>query len=125
MGKIVIPQGLEEIAKNNAARMGANVVKMSDFDNQRITNTYDSLIQFQRTYFINLVIGALNSIVSKDKKMTKKEKKQKISEICKHEDVVSALKMSKVSGFKKKTIVKLIKFKWKTLLYCMFSVKKS
>ena len=45
MGKIVIPQGLEEIAKNNAARMGANVVTMSDFNNHGITNATDSIFE--------------------------------------------------------------------------------
>ena len=89
------------------------------------TNTYDSLIKFQSTYFINLVIGALNSIVNKDKNSTKKEKKQKIEQICNHSDVVNALSIAKVSGFKKKIIVKFMKQKWKTFLYFIFSAKKS
>lgn len=43
MGKTKVSTGLKAIAANNAARMGANIVKVSDFTQHGITNATDSV----------------------------------------------------------------------------------
>ena len=85
---------------------------------------YDEYIRFQNTYYIGLVVGAINGIVNGQNQLTKKEKLDQIRNICLNDSVRVAIRNANVKGIKKKIIVKLIKLKQIRLINAIFSINK-
>ncbi len=96
--------------------------KAVDFLNE--IDLYDEYISFQNTYYIDLVIGAINGIVNGKNKFSKKEKIEQIKKICANESVCSAVGTVKHSSVKKQLAVNLIQMKQARFLYYMFSLNK-
>lgn len=86
-------------------------------------NIYEEYIDFQNTYYIGLVIGAINGII-KSTQTTKEEKIEQIAKICKDIHVCEAIKHVHYKNLKKQLVTTLIKFKKVKLLYILISLYK-
>ena len=90
----------------------------------KAADSYNENILFQNQYFIGLVIGAINGIVSGKNNLSKKEKIEQIKTICSNEEVKKAIKTVNFSNRKKQIIAMLIKYKQFRLIYALISLKK-
>ncbi len=90
----------------------------------KATNTLEENAGFQKQYFIGLVIGALNGIACNSTGLSRKEKLQKMQEICAHPDVCTASKDVHFPSAKKQMAVRLLQAKRANLLYMLFTANQ-
>lgn len=90
----------------------------------KATNSYENNVRFQNSYFIGLIIGAINGIVNNDMVSSNSEKIEKIKAICNHKDVRFAIKNCKLKNFKQKIIKLFMRYKMAKLLFKVFKANK-
>lgn len=90
----------------------------------KATGTLEENAGFQKQYFIGLVIGALNGIAGIGNGLSRKEKLQKMQDICQHPDVGSAVRDVRFPSAKKQMAVRLLQAKQAHLLYMFFTANQ-
>lgn len=83
------------------------------------TGVYEHNIGFQRQYFINLVIGAMNQIVLCKNRLSRSDKLKQIKKIVNNIKVEEAVKNIRYADRKKQILLMLMKKKYYRTIYLM------